>query len=291
MKKKIIAFGDIIWDVYPDKEVIGGAALNFISHASLLGAKGALISAVGDDTLGKGAIDALSSFGVDCKYIKIADAATGRCLVTLNDRGIPSFNVLSNTAYDNIILDSEDLSTINSDKFDALYFGTLIQRGEVSRASVRRLVKECEFSEIMCDVNLRKDCYDKDSITFCLESASLLKVSIEEEPLMRALVGYTPSSESAGDIARALCERYKNLRVVIITLGAEGSFAYDAGTGTEYTQKAIGDKVVSTVGAGDSFSAAFLTSYLDKKPIEECMRRGAELSGFVVAHTDAVPRY
>ena len=291
MKKKTLSIGEIIWDVFPDKQVIGGAPLNFAAHSSLCGAESSLLSAIGNDTLGEDALKALADFGVNIKYVKKAEQPTGQCIVTLDENAVPSYNVLRGVAYDNIVVTDEDIENINEEKYDALYFGTLIQREPVSRKAVRDVVSNCSFKNVICDVNLRPDCYDKDSVEFCLKNATILKVSIEEEPILRSFGGYTPLGEKIGDIARALCNSYANLKIVILTLGKEGSYAYDARSDKEYTQCSIGDTVVSTVGAGDSFAAAWLTSFLDEQPIEVCMKKAAEISGFVVAHIEAVPKY
>ena len=289
--KKILALGEIIWDVYPDKQVIGGAPLNFAAHASLCGAESALLSAVGNDGLGDEALKALYDFGVSTKYVKTTAQPTGQCLVTLDKKGVPSYNVLGGVAYDNITLTDGDIASINAEKYDALYFGTLIQREPVSRKAVREIVNNCTFKEIICDVNLRPNCYDKDSAKLCLNNATILKVSIEEEPILRALGEYYPSSDEVRDIAIALCDSYTNLKIVIITLGKDGSYAYVAEDGRGYFQESVGDKVVSTVGAGDSFAAAWLASYLAGQPVDACMKKAAEISGFVVAHTEAIPKY
>lgn len=233
----------------------------------------------------------MTEFGVECRYIKKNTQPTGQCFVTLDEAGIPHYNVLCDVAYDGIALDGGDFSRIAEEGYDALYFGTLIQRETASRKAVRDLVATCHFPTVICDVNLRPNCYDSDSVKFCLRNASVLKVSMEEEPLLRAFGGYTPADDSPRAVALALCESYPQLEVVLVTLGKDGSYAYTAKEGREFRQKSIGDTVVSTVGAGDSFAAAWLVSYLNQKPIAECMRRAAEVSGFVVAHTQAVPRY
>ena len=260
---KILAIGEIIWDVYPERKVIGGAPLNFAAHCALCGAKSALLSAVGNDGLGKEALLALSEFGVDEKYVKTADKPTGQCLVTLDENAVPRYNVLCDVAYDNVNVTDADVSRINAENYDALYFGTLIQRAPLSRRAVREVVEKCRFGEIICDVNLRPDCYDAESVAFCLENATVLKVSIEEEPILRSFGGYCPDSDSVQSIARALCQSYKNLKIVLITLGGDGSYAYCAESGEEYREGAVKTEVVSTVGAGDSFAAAWLTCFLE----------------------------
>lgn len=288
---KIFAIGEVLWDIYPSKKTLGGAALNFVAHASQLGAASTLFSAVGNDDLGDEVVSVLKEFGVSSKFIKRAEQPTGRVIVTLDEKGIPSYDVLSGMAYDNVPVSDEDIEAINAEGFDALYFGTLIQRSPVSRAAVKKIVCEAKFGEIICDVNLRVNCYDAESVKFCLENATILKVSIEEEPTLRSFGYYSPADESYEAIAKAMCAAFSNLKVVILTLGKEGSYAYDVKSGNGYTQGSIGDVVVSTVGAGDSFAAAWLTSYLGGKRIEDCMYKAAQISGFVVAHVEAVPKY
>jgi len=289
--KKILAVGEIIWDVYPDKSVIVGAPFNFAAHASLCGAQSALVSAVGNDELGRDALVALQSYGVDARYVKRVPQTTGRCIVTLDQNSVPSYNVLREVAYDNIRITEEDIQNIKKQEFDAFYFGTLIQRMAVSRKAVRDIVKSCSFSEILCDVNLRPDCYDEDSVRFCLENATVIKISMEEEPILRSFGLYCVSKASVENIARAICNSFHNIKIILLTLGKDGSYAYDARSDREYYQQALGDTVVSTVGAGDSFSAAWLTHYLNQESLEICMSRASAISGFVVAHLEAVPRY
>jgi fructokinase len=288
---KILSVGEIIWDVFPDRRAIGGAPLNFAAHCALCGAQSALLSAVGGDPLGEESLKALADFGVRTDYVQTNSLPTGQCIVTLDENRIPSYRILRGVAYDGIVSSDGTVGRIASEQFDALYFGTLIQREQVSRRAVREIVQKCRFETVFCDVNLRPDCFDADSVAFCMENASILKVSMEEEPSLRALAGYRPKGEDVQSVAQAICERFGNVRILLLTLGEKGSFAYDARSRKAYRQEALGGSVVSTVGAGDSFSAAWLASYLAGKPIEACMRKAAEISGFVVAHTEAVPKY
>lgn len=287
---KILSVGEIIWDVYSDKRVIGGAPLNFAAHCAGCGAKSFLLSAVGNDALGDQALKSVADFGVSVELICRSVAPTGQCVVTLDEKGIPSYRVLEDVAYDNIDVEDTDIEKINAMGFDALYFGTLIQRSAASRAAIRRIVKECSFDEVICDVNLRKNCYDAESVRLCLENASVLKISEEEEPMLQSLGFYKPQTDSCEDIAKAICREFSQIRVVIITLGEKGAFAYFSKDNKCFTQSPEKVEVVSTVGAGDSFAAAWITSYLKDKDIPLAMQKAAALSGFVVSHTEAVPK-
>ncbi len=288
---RILSFGEIIWDCYEKESCIGGAALNFAAHCAKCGAESYLFSAVGEDTLGQQAIGVLEGFGVDCTYIQTSAKDTGRCLVQLNEAGIPQYNVLAGTAYDNITVTAWDTASVNGGYFDALYFDTLIQRSPVSRTSLRKLCEECRFTEIVCDVNLRKNCFDADSAAFCLENATVLKISEEEEPSLRALHLYEAEADDPLSVCEAICKRYPQIKYLLFTRGENGSFVYCAKEHNSVTVPAKPVTVVSTVGAGDSFLAAWTTSYLMGHSPKTATEIASALSGFVVSQTDAVPAY
>lgn len=289
--KKILAIGEIIWDVYPDKSTIGGAPLNFAAHASQCGAECFLLSAVGIDTLGEEAKKQIKRFRIRDEYVQTNDFPTGQCLVTLDENRVPSYRVADGVAYDHIKVGDRETDALTREKFDAVYFGTLIQRDPDSRTMLHTLMQKLSVPTVFCDINLRKNCYDRKSVSFCLEHATVLKVSNEEEPILRELGFYRVESDDPAEIAKEICRKYPNIKVLILTLGAKGAVAYAAATGELYFQEAIGDTVVSTVGAGDSFSAAWLSEHLSGVPIPLCLKKAAKISGFVVAHQEAVPEY
>ncbi len=286
---KILSFGEIIWDVYENERLIGGAPLNFAAHAKRCGAESIMISAVGNDDLGKAAIKNVKNLQIDERFIKTTAFATGRCEVNLNECGVPSYNVLDNTAFDNIVLSDDDIEEINKLHPDALYFGTLIQRSSVSKAALEKLCKSCTFKEIICDINLRKNCYSKDSAKFCLENATILKISDEEEPLLRELGLYSVTEDSYESIAKAITATFPNIKILIITLGEKGSFVFDSREKNGFLFCGEKVQVVSTVGAGDSFTAAWCTSYLFGEDLKTATEKATKLSSFVVSHKDAIP--
>ena len=290
-KKKILAFGEVIWDIYPEEQVIGGAPLNFAAHSAACGVKSYLLSGVGADELGIAAMEKIRDFGVKTDFVQTVQAApTGQCLVKLNARSVPSYNVLKNVAYDGICLTEDDLAQVRAQKFDVLYFGTLIQRDMISRSALSALLEACDFEDIFCDLNLRPDCYDADSVSLCLRNATILKISDEEEPILRKMGFYHCFSDSPEAIAKAIAARYGNLKHILITCGAKGSMQYVTESGECFHQSIVKVPVVSTVGAGDSFSAAWLSAHLDGLPPTTCLRKAAELSAFVVSRREAVPK-
>ena len=281
---KILSFGEILWDVYPDKSYIGGAPLNFAAHLARHRDGVFMLSAVGKDELGRKALERLYEWGVSARYVSVMDGKpTGRCDVTLDESSVPSYNLLNDVAYDYI-----DSGCICED-FDVLYFGTLALRGRYNFSSLVSFLKRSCFEEVFVDINIRSPFYSEKTVRFSLENATIVKVSDEELPIVARLLGIKETDYNG--FAMRLSELYGNLKYIIITLGADGAYALDTMTGKEYFSKAKEAEVKSTVGAGDSFSAAFLHKYMDKNDISVCLEYASRVAGFVVSQYDAVPDY
>jgi fructokinase len=285
MKLKLLAFGEILWDVFGDVRHIGGATLNIAAHFSLHGGKAKIISAVGNDELGRDAVKCVRDFRIDTEHLKILDTyPTGESIVSLDSNGIPTYKITENVAYDYI-----DTDGIHTDGPDALYFGTLALRAPYNRESLARLIARSEFAQIFVDVNLREPFVFKESIDLALKNATILKISDEELPKLCsiALGREYPYIEAAEKIA----ELHSQIKLIIITGGEKGAFLLDTRTSRRYEIAAKRVDAVSTVGAGDSFSAAFLYSYLQGKSTEICLENATRVSAFVVSVPEAVPHY
>lgn len=291
MKIRILSLGEIIWDVYHDKRTLGGAPLNFAAHSAKCGADCYILSAVGKDAYGVEARGIIEASGVKADFLCENTYPTGRCDVTLGNDGIPEYKIARNTAYDNIALSEHELEIMSSMCFDALYFGTLIQRSDRSKEALKHICEKIEFKEIICDVNLRDGCYDAASAAYCLQSATILKISDEEEPQLRKMGLYSSTDPSPESIAMSICDQYPNVRILLFTMGKNGSVTYCAETKKCYYTPAVKAHVVSSVGAGDSFLAAWCSSYLSGEDIETAGEKATTLSAFVVSKKEAVPDY
>lgn len=279
---KILSFGEILWDVYPDNAYIGGAPLNFGAHLAKQGAEVYMLSAVGKDELGEKALSVLEDWNLRTDYVKTVDKETGKCLVTLDGNSVPSYNLLSDVAWD--CIDGEI-----DDSFDVFYFGTLALRSETNVSTVKKLLAKGGFKEIFVDVNIRPPFYSEKTVGMALENATILKISDEELETVVALAGLEASGTEK--TARAIATAYPNIKILIITLGAKGSVAYDVEKDKFFYADGIKVEVISTVGAGDSFSASFLRKYLECESIEACLAYATKISAFVVSKYDAVPDY
>ncbi|MBR6533821.1 MAG: carbohydrate kinase [Clostridia bacterium] len=282
---KVLSFGEILWDIYPGKKYIGGAPFNFAAHLAKHGEEAYMLSCLGNDDLGEEALLRLKEFGVltDC-ISRSAVRQTGQCLVTLDENAVPSYDLKQDVAYDYI-----DCDNLNKE-FDVLYFGTLALRNKYNLDSLCKLLKRQKFKEVFVDVNIRAPFYSYESVAFCITNATILKVSSEELPIIADLLSID-STIGYKEFARLLKERYSNLRIIVITLGADGAYCYDCRKDKEYSCESQKVEVDSTVGAGDSFSAAFLYQYSRKKDIQFSLDYASKIAGYVVSKYDAVPDY
>lgn len=279
---KFVSFGEIIWDIYGKERKIGGAPLNISAHASLYGFESYLISAVGEDELGKEALSIIKDFGINTKYIaSLSTLSTGRCIVSLNEKGIPTYDISKNVAYDRIC------ATEKLRGFDVLCIGTLALRESYNLNSLEKIIDDGEFSEIYADLNIRPPYYSKKSVCFCLKNASIVKISDEELPTVLELLSI--EYNSIDEATHAISKLYPKIKLIIITLGDKGSFCLDTATNNTYYSEAVKTKTVSTVGAGDSFGAAFLASYLKNPDIPEALNAAAHVSAYVVSSVEAIP--
>ena len=284
---KLTVFGEILWDVFDQEKKIGGAPFNFAAHAVRQGAEVCLISAVGQDELGDEALAACKKLHVPADYIaRLSNYPTGKCQVTLKD-GMPVYDLSGDYAYDHIPFPNGLLSEEQPAKEpSAIYFGTLAQRSDESRSTIKQiLTKKHLVDEVFFDINIRQHYYNDELIDESIRAATILKVSREE---INVLADKWPSNLNA--ICKHLLDKYSNLKMILVTMDSDGAFVYERG-GKITKSKRPSCQVVSTVGAGDSFSAAFLVSYLKGQKISDCLRHAIALASQVCEHVEAVPLF
>ena len=277
---KILSFGEIIWDVYETESFIGGAPLNLAAHCSKQGAESFMLSAVGNDDLGKCALEEVKSFNVKTDFVSVnQEKETGKCIVTLNKSGVPSYNVLTDVAYDYI----KTPDNIKNFEFDVFCFGTLALRSRENLETVKSILKNGNINKIYCDINIRPPFFSDETILFALSNANILKISDEE----LHFVTEACALKELEDIA----DKYRNLEFILLTQGEKGATVYDCKNKTAYTESAPKVEVKSTVGAGDSFGATFICEYFKTNDIEKSLKKATEISAFVVSKKEAIPEY
>ena len=278
---RILSFGEILWDIFGEEKKIGGAPFNFAAHIAKLGGESYLVSAVGRDELGFEAVENAKEIGIKTQYISLmSDFKTGVCNITLKN-GLPDYQLVTDVAYDHIPEHRP------FGKFDAVYMGTLAMRSNVSKRSFEKLLTFLKSNnsakEILFDVNFRGNFYNRETVNLLMKETTILKVSDEE-------IGFF-GKRGHIDTCIEISKKYPKLKYICLTLGKDGAAVYDCKKRRMFFSEPPKNKVVSTVGAGDSFAAAFLYFLLSGKPIEVCLDKAVILSDFVVSHLEAVPDY
>lgn len=282
MNNTIVGLGEILWDIFPERKVMGGAPANFAYHVSQFGYNGYAVSAVGDDLLGKEILECLAEKKLNY-LIETTDYPTGTVNVKLNKTGIPEYEICENVAWDNIPFTAKTENLAKNT--GTVSFGSLAQRNSVSRETIKKFLKSMpENSLKIFDINLRQHFYSRELIHESLQLANMLKINDEEIALVAQLYGYKENDEQ--DTCKRLLEEYQ-LDIIVLTKGTDGSFVFTPEETSFQPTPTV--HVADTVGAGDSFTAAFVASYLRGQPLTDAHQLAVEVSAYVCTQHGAMP--
>ena len=279
--------GDGLWDLFLDGPRFGGATANYACHASILGANVHMVSGVGEDERGEALLQVYQKHGVSTDLVQVLkDYPTGVVNVELTESGLPTFTIGENAAWDHWEWNDEIEGTVR--QADALYFGTLGQRGESSREGIRRALAMVQDQSIprILDVNLRAPFYDDALIRESIALCSVLKLSDEELERVTQACGLV-SSFTSNDALEELRSNF-GLDLVVMTRGAEGAVLISEEGLVE--QPGVPTEVVDTVGAGDSFTASMTLGLLDHNYYAEILSDACKVAAGVCSHAGAVPQ-
>lgn len=281
-KRIIVGLGEALWDCLPEGRKLGGAPANFAYHASQFGYDAYAVSAVGTDALGR---ETLAEF--DAKALKYempqVEYPTGTVQVALDESGVPAYDIKEGVAWDNIPFTPrlEDMAR----RCRAVCFGSLAQRNEASRQTIYRFLdatpKDCLR---IFDINLRQNFYSKDVIRESLMRCNVLKINDEELVLIGRMFGY-PGLDFENKCWLIL-GKY-DLDMLVLTCGVNGSYVFSRGAMSYLETPKV--TVADTVGAGDSFTGAFVSSILSGKSVPDAHRIAVNVSAFVCTQNGAMP--
>lgn len=284
MKELVIGMGEALWDVLPEGKKIGGAPANFAYHVSQFGIPSCVVSAVGDDPLGHEIIENFTSKGVT-HHIDTVPYPTGTVQVEIDQAGVPQYEIKENVAWDNIPY--TDLLEKLAEKTTAVCFGSLAQRNVVSRNTINHFLDAIPAANkplIVFDVNLRQGFYNKDILCNSMKRCNILKINDEELVTVSRMFGY-PGIDLQ-DKCWILLGKY-NLQMLILTCGINGSYVFTPGNVSFQPTPKV--EVADTVGAGDSFTAAFISSLLKGKSVAEAHSKAVQTSAYVCTKKGAMP--
>ena len=284
MNDVIVGMGEVLWNMLPEGKKIGGAPANFAYHVSQYGFDSCVVSSVGDDKLGN---EILESF--DNRYlnylIEKVPYPTGTVQIELDKAGIPCYEIKENVAWDNIPF-TADLEKL-ARKTRAVCFGSLAQRNTVSRETINRfldVMSDTAGQYRVFDVNLRQGFYDKEILCNSMKRCNILKINDEELITVSRMFEY-PGIDLE-DKCRVLLSEY-SLEILILTCGVNGSYVFTRGNVSFVNTPKI--EVADTVGAGDSFTATFISAILRGKSIREAHELAVDVSAYVCTQNGAMP--
>lgn len=282
MKQIIVGLGEALWDCLPDGKKLGGAPANFAYHVGQFGFDTIAVSAVGNDRLGDETIASLEAKGLKYMMPRVS-YPTGTVQVTLDDNGIPTYDIRENVAWDNIPFSPELEDLAHNCR--AVCWGSLAQRNVVSRDTINKFLdtapKDCLK---IFDINLRQNFYTKEVISESIKRCNVLKINDEELVVIGRLFGY-PGLDMENKCWLIL-GKY-NLDMLVLTCGVNGSYVFTPGS-VSFQETPLVD-VVDTVGAGDSFTGTFCAAILSGMSVMEAHALAVKVSAFVCTQSGAMP--
>ncbi len=284
MNDIVVGMGEALWDVLPEGKKIGGAPANFAYHVSQFGLPSCVVSAVGNDALGDEIVENFTSKGLT-HNIERVPYPTGTVQVEIDQAGVPQYDIKENVAWDNIPYTARLESLAERTK--AVCFGSLAQRNVVSRNTINRFLDamgDDRDNLVVFDVNLRQGFYNKEILCNSMKRCNILKINDEELVTVSRMFGY-PGIDLQ-DKCWILLGKY-NLRMLILTCGINGSYVFTPGNVSFQPTPRV--EVADTVGAGDSFTAAFIASLLKGKSVAEAHQKAVATSAFVCTRKGAMP--
>jgi fructokinase len=251
----VLAIGEVLWDVFSDRELLGGAPLNFAVTAQRLGTAAMLLTAVGGDQRGELAMSAMEKLHLLTAVIQTVDCfPTGTAVVTTDAAGNASYVIGRPAAFDRIALDEVMSRRIGEFAPDWLYFGTLAQTDPQNEAIVQTIVERWPRIRCFYDINLREGHWSLGLVQRLARLASILKLNGTEAELLHRLT--TPGRPFNLEV---FCRNWATLYDVdtlCVTLGREGCAVFAEDRLRFFPGCSV--TVVDTVGAGDAFAAAYL---------------------------------
>ena len=286
----ILVFGEILYDIYDDVAVIGGAPFNYSVQLSRLISKNdnfKFITALGKDDFSKDAFKFIENENIDSSLMQVLDNyETGKATVFMNENKIPDYIIHENVAWDNIEFNS-DIEKSLKEKYDLFYFNILSCRSEKSYSTLKNIFKNIDSKYKVCDVTFRKNYYTKEKIKEALEFINILKINDDELAIIKSL--FYPNLQNDNEILLKNLNKDFNIDYIFLTLGKSGASSF---YNNQYIFKPSNKiKVVDTVGAGDSFCAALSYAILKKLDIKKVLDFASAVSEEMIQVKGGTAKY
>ncbi|MFZ1291287.1 MAG: carbohydrate kinase [Melioribacteraceae bacterium] len=281
MKKNIVCFGEVLWDVLPTEKVAGGAPMNVAIRLQSLGIPTKIISKIGNDILGSELISIIKNKNVNTSQIQIDEKIkTGEVLVKLDSNGIATYEIIYPSAWDKIELTKENKNLVQNS--DAFVFGSLACRDEISKNTLMHLLGFAKYK--IFDVNLRQPFYSISLIEELMHKSDFVKLNDDELLIIAKAFG---SDKTEIEVNIKFISQKTNTNSICVTKGKDGAILF---IGNKfYSHNGFKVKVEDTVGAGDSFLAALISKILTSKNYSESLEFACAVGALVAAQKGANP--
>jgi fructokinase len=288
-RKRIVALGEILWDIIGQEKHLGGAPFNFAFHALQFGHDAWIVSRVGSDALGQELVTTVRQMGLSSDHIQVdLQRPTGTVNVSVNLFGEPTYQIVEDVAWDHIAVTRAQHELVRS--ADVLWFGTLAQRSRVSRDSIRQLIAAARSEPrdilIVCDLTLRQLFYTPEIIRHSLEVCRVLRAGEDELRIVKGLFGRGRATDR--EFAHELMDTF-GILLIAVTHGARGCTLHTPDA--EVRVPGLVVDVVDTVGTGRAFTAAMVTKLLEGAPFGEVARYANLAAAYVATQPGATPRF
>ena len=282
---KVIAIGEVLMDIFPGYERIGGAPFNFAYHLLKMDVPVCLITRIGQDSLGQRIANLMELNGFDLQFVQRDEHhQTGKVNVTLNSQGNPTFDILADMAYDYIEVNDDILNAVQQ-KPDLIYFGTLAQRTDNGHDVIQDILAAREpNTRCLYDVNLRPGGWSEKVVKASLSACDALKVNDEELEKIKVMLDFSGSDP---DFIDYLMHEYQ-IDFISLTKGKAGSALFTLNGVYELANTPLviaGD----TVGAGDAYTSMLALGYINKWPPAQIVETAAALARRVCGIKGAIP--
>ena len=282
MKIKAVCFGEVLWDIFPDKARIGGAPLNVASRLSATGIKTEIISRIGTDQKGKEILAYLKSNNVGTENIETdATYPTGMVKVTLSSSGSATYEITYPSAWDKIEVSGSSMNSVK--KADVFIFGSLVCRDEISRNTLFHLLETAKYK--VFDINLRPPHYQKEALQQLMQKADFIKFNDEELFEIAAMFGSLFNSLEQNLL---FISEKTNTKSICVTKGSHGAVLLSEGK--LYYNSGYKIKVKDTVGAGDSFLASLIAKLFTKENPQKALDYACAVGALVAGSEGANPK-
>lgn len=281
--RKILCFGEVLWDNLPAGKKPGGAPMNVALHLHNAGQFVTMVSKVGNDEAGIELLGFLEDSGISTKLIGVDDSLpTSQVLVHLDESNNATYEICEPVAWDNIR--PTDSLVQEAGESGIIIFGSLAARNQETRKTLLSLL-ETGAVRVM-DVNLRKP-YDKqDTVSQLLKKSDIVKLNDDE--LGTIFSWYNRQLPDESSRMKWLAD-YFNLTMVCVTRGEKGACLLFEGEIFDHP----GFKVEThdTVGAGDAFLSGLISSFIDGKSMEDALALACATGAYVASQEGATPEY